>query len=290
VVGSEVDITAQLANLQPATTYIIEMELRCCGESPSCTINTFKSAFFELRGPLVYDVFLRQGGAGTNCDFLGVNAGTDFPGPKFLTPVQFNLEDLEISRICPITINVANVQNPDNSNLTVVLNRILNCDPIGQRQQLWTQNVVIPTGGIWQGSLINQFTDDCRCYEVVMSYQGCNNALQTDRYYFRAGDNCTGLRDDDEVFLKSGINPQDVRILPNPVTDALTLDLQDAIFAKGELMRFSIFDLYGRVVHSAEFPALKGQIQQNVGDLKSGTYIYVVEYGDHRSSGKFVKM
>jgi hypothetical protein len=231
--GAEIDITDLLVNLAPATPYIIEMRLRCCNETPSCTINTFKSAFFELRGALVYDVFLQQGGAGTHCDFFGVSAGTDFPGPKFLTPVQFNLEDLEISRICPITINVANVQNPDNINLTVVLNRIQGCDPVGGRQPLWTQTVVIPTGGVWQGSLINQFTDDCRCYEVLMSYQGCNNELQTDRYFFRAGDNCTGLRDDDDVFLKSGMNTQDIRILPNPVMDALTLDLQDAIFAKG---------------------------------------------------------
>jgi hypothetical protein len=78
---------------------------------------------------------------------------------------------------------------------------------------------------------------------------------------------------------------EDITVFPNPFSDILHLELQDA--QKGSLVQ--IRDLQGRLLHSFAFNEYEKNAVINMGGLPAGTYILQLSYDDHFIHRKVIK-
>lgn len=284
-----IDITNLLGALDHVTVYVIEMTLRCCSDVQTCTNNTFKSAYIELTSPLVYTSNLAQGGGDTQCDYFDADPSPQFPGPSFITPLEIDLSlPNPIIRNCPVILAVNALNNPDSLELNITLNRIENCNLSDERWQVLTISVIPDSQAVSQPVVSNKISDECECYELVFSYEGCDGQPVEEVYYFQVGDDCLPNIHDDEVQWLNTANNGKIQTRPNPVVNELIIDIQDMPDNVSHYFDLMIVDMNGRQVHSAQVPAVKGSVSIPL-NVVSGVYLYILSSGDYVTRGKFVK-
>src|SRR5690606_31535185 len=79
----------------------------------------------------------------------------------------------------------------------------------------------------------------------------------------------------------------EVKLYPNPTASILNIEFSITDIEK---VKFDIFDLNGRLIKTvSKENSNKINLQINVEDLQTGTYILVINTGKYNSSHKFIK-
>ena len=292
----EIDIT-QLYSTLSYGNYIMEMELLCCdGGSQGCDYNTRKYAYIEVRGSLSIFPYLSQGGGVTDCPSRVRFPSPNFPGPAFITPLEIDLSnfppDFDILRNCPVNLTIVTISNENDIPLNIVLEEIQNCIEDGERE-LRFQETIIPAQNVGYTVPIvaNHATADCRCYELSLSFEGCDGETVEQIRYFQVGDDCdNGLQDpNDKLHLKDNTsNNTSINVFPNPVGDYLNIEIQKIIPELSDDFTFEIFDVNGKKVLSSTLPADIGSHQIFL-DIPSGVFLYRIVSNDFEHVDRFVK-
>ncbi len=284
ITGSTVDLTALFANLDP-DIYIIEFRLTCCdSEVETCSVNTYKYAYIEIKGAFDYSPKVSAGFVPNETFFTPTS---DFPGTQL--PNDVPAPPLLLNQINLFGENVNATEDVDISwSLDVV-----NCTTEAVISNVNSETITVSPGdnSFATGSnLLIGNASACTCYRMTLTYlDRCEDADVTDTYYFKNGPDCPEFQspEDDTKLRSSGSIDGSVKIVPNPVQSELGFTFDKELIGKSASLR--IMDASGQVMHTSNFQSLSERVLVNF-DALNGVYFYEMKLGDESFTGKFVKM
>lgn len=286
VTGSIVDLTSLFADPDVGQgIYIIDFRLTCCdSESPTCSVNTFKTAYIEIHGAFGYSPQVSAGFVPNNTfftptsDFPGTQLPNDVPAPPLLLN-QLNLFGNNVNASEDISIDWS---------LDVV-----NCTNGAVLSNINSQSVDVEAGDdsfSTGANLLIGNASACTCYRMTMTYfDRCEDDEVTDTYFFKNGPNCPDFQtpDDDTKLRSSKGSNFNIKVVPNPIQSDLSFTIDANLVGKAG--KLQIQNTSGQIIQVESFNELS-EVMMVSFDSPKGVYFYEMQVGNEKFSGKFVKM
>lgn len=137
----------------------------------------------------------------------------------------------------------------------------------------------------------NLATSQCKCYELTLTYEGCDSEIIEQVSYFQVGDDCEndlGGTIIGHSLKDHSSDAGNVKVWPNPVGNELNIDILKINENFGEELKFEVYDVNGRQVFSTQLAVIEGS--QNIQlDLPSGMFLYRISSGEFTQLDRFVK-
>lgn len=258
--------------------YFVEFEIVCCNSmDTNCGPQDKKTAWINIQGDFGYDI-------------LGVIPAI-FPNPTSNFVLGGSPNGTIYSDVAgsPFFVNLSNIENTENSDVTIEIFdlqcHLTNAQPFS----LGTQLVSNPQDPIASGQIQYDNGQDCICLKIDISYDsGCTNGIVTDEYFVQSGGTCTNFTNPNDAlqFRSGNINSSKVKLLQNPISNKGQIIISDMDL--DQPYQLIIFDNQGRAVSHEEGAFLDQNLEFDI-NTNSGMYFYRLQIGEEEFQGKIIK-
>lgn len=130
-------------------------------------------------------------------------------------------------------------------------------------------------------------------FYVTVSNDGKSVTFKDYAYHSEAGKSLITKRPSNAAIVSKNSNTKeqllnDLKVYPNPVSEELTLYLDEYYIVEDKNIEIKVFDTTGKILKKVENP-IQNQIKFNVSSFKSGTYILEVRQGKNIKHKIFIK-
>jgi hypothetical protein len=283
--SGNVDLTSLFSSgTNAGESYMLEFILSCCNGASTCTTNARKSVYIEVDGKFSYSPYSNAGFAPNAISFVPPTSPYGQLLPTAVSPAPGIF-------INQLSLTGHSVQNPNGVSISYQLWET-KCNTSDGDDVLLNSATQAASNPFTLGSfLLFSTNSDCKCYKLNLTYNdGCSDALTTDSYYYKQGNNCPNFKgdDDDETSSRSTFdNKTEFQLKTNPTSENLTFNnISNIKMLPVEIM---IFDSNGRSVSNYKYEYKEGEIQVPF-DVSPGIYFYKIKCGIDEHSGKVIKI